>query len=200
MLGQEAQKNSWEGSDFVKSNLTSNEIITPNQGDPTSINGWKGGYTLASYYGRLIYNFADRYYLTAMIRRDGSSRFGPNNKFGNFPAVSFAWRVANESFMPKSEFLSDLKLRIGYGKVGNQDIDNYAYGAALETIQNTAFGTVYIPNRIPNPDLKWESTATYNAGIDLSLLSGRVDIALDGYHKYSDGLLLELNPPVYVLG
>ena len=82
----------------------------------------EGENTLASYYGRLIYNFADRYYVTAMIRRDGSSRFGPNSKWGNFPAVSFAWRIANEEFMPKSEFLSDLKLRIGYGKVGNQDI------------------------------------------------------------------------------
>lgn len=200
LVGQESQKSQYEGSDFVKSNLTSNEIITPNQGEPTSINGWKGASSLSSYYGRLIYNFADRYYITAMVRRDGSSKFGPNNKWGNFPAVSFAWRVANESFMPESNFLSDLKLRFGYGKVGNQDIDNYGYGAALETIQNTAFGTVYIPNRIPNPDLKWESTATYNAGIDASLFNGKVELTLDAYHKYSDGLLLELNPPAYVLG
>lgn len=200
MAGQEAQKSQWEGSDFVKSNLTSNDIITPNQGEPTSISGWKGASSLSSYYGRLIYNFADRYYITAMVRRDGSSKFGPNNKWGNFPAVSLAWRVANERFMPESGLLSDLKLRVGYGKVGNQDIDNYGYGAALETIQNTAFGTVYIPNRIPNPDLKWESTATYNAGIDASLWNGRIDLTLDAYHKFSDGLLLELNPPAYVLG
>jgi TonB-dependent starch-binding outer membrane protein SusC len=200
MIGQEAQKSSWEGSDFVKSNLTSNDIITPNQGEPTSINGWQGESTLASYYGRLIYNFADRYYITAMIRRDGSSKFGPNNKWGNFPAVSVAWRIANESFMPASDFLSDLKLRLGYGKVGNQEIDNYAYGASLESIANTAFGTTYIPNRIPNPNLKWESTATYNIGMDLSLLGGRVDLTVDAYHKFSDGLLLELNPPGYILG
>ncbi|HET6539324.1 MAG TPA: TonB-dependent receptor [Chryseolinea sp.] len=200
MLGQESQRSTYEGSDFTKSNLTSNDIITPNQGEPTSINGWQGENTLSSYYGRLIYNFADRYYVTAMIRRDGSSRFGPNSKWGNFPAVSFAWRIANEGFMPKSDFLSDLKLRIGYGKVGNQDIPNYAYGASLSSIQNTALGTTYIPNRIPNPDLGWEATATYNAGIDASFLSGRIDLTVDAYKKYSDNLLLELNPPGYILG
>ena len=200
MIGQEAQENKWDGSDFVKSNLTSNEIITPNQGEPTSITGWEGGYTLASYYGRVNYNYADRYYLTINARRDGSSRFGPNNKWGDFPAVSVGWRIANESFFPKSNAVSDLKIRFGYAKVGNQAIPNYAYGASLASIPNTAFGTTYIPNRIPNPNVKWESSTSYNGGMDASFISGRLDLTVDVYHKFSEGLLLELQPPGYILG
>src|SRR5690606_35772170 len=99
-----------------------------NQGEPNEITGYKGANSLASYYGRFNYNFAERYLLTFTLRADGSSKFGPNNKWGYFPSGSIAWRVMNESFMPSSDILSDLKIRAGYGQVGNQAIPDYAYG------------------------------------------------------------------------
>lgn len=200
MVGMESQKSKWEGSDVTKNNFASNDIQVLNQGEPNTINGWEGSATLASYYGRFNYIYGDRYYATFTIRADGSSRFGPNNKWGYFPSGSFAWRVINENFMPTSNVLTDLKLRLGYGEVGNQAIPNYAYGSALRSIGNTAMGTTYINQRISNPDLRWESTVQYNIGIDMSFWDGRIDLVADVYKKYTDGLLLELSTPNYLGG
>ncbi|GJM32815.1 MAG: SusC/RagA family TonB-linked outer membrane protein [Saprospiraceae bacterium] len=201
LLGQEAQKSNWEGSEVTKKNFSSNDIPVLSEGeDVTSrTNGWKDAASLASYFGRLNYNFDERYLLTFTLRADGSSKFGPANKWGYFPSGSFAWRVAQESFMESVDMISDLKFRVGYGVVGNQAIDNYLYGSSLVTI-NTPFGTAYRLQKISNPDLKWESTAQLNVGMDISLFQGRVDLSVDIYQKKIDDMLLQLSIPSYLGG
>ncbi|WP_040665056.1 SusC/RagA family TonB-linked outer membrane protein [Nafulsella turpanensis] len=201
MVGNEAMRSEYEGSALYKINLATNDIITPNQGDNSEIatGGWAGANSLASYYGRFNYNYSDRYLATVTLRADGSSRFGPNNRWGYFPSVGLAWRVANEDFMPESNVLTDLKLRVGYGEVGNQEIPNYAFGSALTGI-NTWAGLGYINARLGNPDLKWETTAQYNVGVDIALWTGRVDLTIDAYQKFTRDLLLQVSLPNYLGG
>lgn len=201
MIGTEMQESNWNGSEVYKTKFVSNDIQVLNQGENSTVptSGWLGSSSLASYYSRLNYNYADKYLLTFTMRADGSSKFGPNNRWGFFPSGSFAWRVMNESFMPDSKVLSDLKLRVGYGEVGNQNIPNYAYGSALRT-ENSQFGTANINQRFSNPNLKWEATRQYNLGVDVSLLGGRMDMTLEFYNKQTRDLLLEVSLPSYIRG
>ena len=122
MVGTEAQRSQWEGSEITKINFATNDIQVLSQGQQEGqvSNGWKGAASLASYYSRVNYSFQDKYLLTLTMRADGSSKFGPENRWGFFPSLAAAWRVTNESFLPATDFLSDLKLRFGYGEVGNQ--------------------------------------------------------------------------------
>ncbi len=201
LLGQEAQKSNWEGSLVTKKNFSSNDINVLSEGDDVTsrTDGWKDAASLASYFGRLNYSYDDRYLLTFTLRADGSSKFGPANKWGYFPSGSFAWRVAQEGFMESVDLINDLKFRVGYGVVGNQAIDNYLYGSSLLTI-NTPFGTAYRLEKISNPNLKWESTAQLNVGMDISLFKGRVDLTVDVYKKEIDDMLLQLSIPSYLGG
>jgi TonB-linked SusC/RagA family outer membrane protein len=201
MAGAEAQKSEWEGSSVTKFNLRTNNLPVLSQGDQdgSRIDGWKDASSLASYFGRINYSYADRYLVTFTLRSDGSSKFGPNNRWALFPSTSVAWRVINENFMPKTDVLSDLKIRFGIGEVGNQEIGNYAFGSALRTI-NTGFGTAYLNSRYQNVDLKWEATVQKNIGLDVSFLNGRIDITGELYHKTTDGLLLEVPVPEYLGG
>ena len=201
MLGTEAQKSSWEGTEVTKKEFASNDIQVLSEGnDETSqTNGWKDASALASYFGRFNYAFDNRYLLTFTMRADGSSKFGPNNKWGYFPSGSVAWRVSNESFMDNLEAIYSMKLRAGYGEVGNQAIDNYLYGSSLLTV-NTPFGTGYRLEKISNPDLKWEATKQFNAGLDLALFDGRIDFTVDVYRKETSDMLLQLSIPSYLGG
>lgn len=201
MLGAEAQESSWEGSQVTKKEFSSNDIQVLSEGnDITSrTTGWKDAATLASYFGRFNYVYSDRYLLTLTLRADASSKFGPNNKWGYFPSGSLAWRVSNEEFMKSIDAIYNMKLRVGYGEVGNQAIGNYLYGSSLLTV-NTPFGTGYRLEKIPNPDLKWESTRQYNAGLDLSLFQGRIDFTMDIYKKFTHNMLLQLSIPSYLGG
>jgi len=201
LLGTEAQKSSWEGSQVTKKNFASNDIDVLSQGDDVTsrTSGWKDAASIASYFGRLNYGLLDKYLFTFTLRADGSSKFGPENKWGYFPSGSFAWRIGNEGFMDALPFVSDMKLRLGYGKVGNQAIANYLYGSSLLTI-NTPFGTAYRMEKISNPNLKWESTAQYNVGLDLALWLGRVDLSVDYYVKQTEDMLLQLSIPSYLGG
>ena len=201
LLGTEAQKSSWEGSQVTKKNFASNDIQVLSEGNDatSSTSGWKDAASLASYFGRFNYGFDDRYLLTLTLRGDGSSKFGPNNKWGYFPSGSLAWRVSNEDFMKSVPAIYDMKLRVGYGEVGNQAIGNYLYGSSLLTV-NTPFGTGYRLEKISNPDLKWEATKQFNAGLDLSLYNGRVDFTVDVYKKETSDMLLQLSIPSYLGG
>ena len=201
LLGTEAQKSSWQGSLVTKKNFSSNDITVLSQGeDVTSrTNGWKDADAIASYFGRLNYSLLDKYLFTFTLRADGSSKFGPENRWGYFPSGSFAWRIGNEGFLEGVSAISDMKLRIGYGEVGNQAIANYLYGSSLVTL-NTPFGTAYRLEKISNPNLKWESTAQYNVGLDLSLWLGRVDLSVDYYVKQTKDMLLQLSIPSYLGG
>jgi TonB-linked SusC/RagA family outer membrane protein len=199
MLGQEAQKGTWEGSQVTKKNFASNDIPVLSQGDDVTsrTTGWKDANSIASYFGRFNYALRDRYLFTFTLRADGSSKFGPENRWGYFPSAAFAWRVGEEKFMQGLN--TNLKLRLGYGEVGNQAIPNYAYGSALLTV-NTPFGTAYRQERIANPRLQWEATKQFNVGVDLGLYKGRVDLSVDFYDKQTDNMLLQLSVPSYLGG
>jgi len=158
--------------------------------------------TLISFYGRLNYTFLGRYLLTATVRRDGSSRFAPNDRWGTFPSVAFAWRINQEEFMKAAPVVSDLKLRLGYGVTGNQDIgSNYGYlpNYTLSTrttqyqLGNSSYytyrGEAYAAN------IQWEQTAAYNAGIDYGFFKQRLNGSLDFYYKKTTKLLFDVPQP-----
>jgi TonB-linked SusC/RagA family outer membrane protein len=201
MLGAEAQKSSWQGTTVTKEDFTSNDIHVLSQGDNTTsrTNGWKGASSMASYFGRFNYNYDERYLATFTLRADGSSKFGPENKWGWFPSGSVAWRISNESFMQDFSFIKNLKLRVGYGLVGNQAIGDYLYGSSMVTT-DSPFGTTYRMEKISNPNLKWEATAQYNVGLDMSLFAGRIDFTADVYNKQTEDMLLQLSVPSYLGG
>lgn len=156
----------------------------------------KPEHTLISFFGRANYNYADKYLLTATIRRDGSSRFGPSNKYGVFPSVALAWKIKDEAFLRNSGAVSDLKLRAGYGVTGQQDgIANYAYLAAYALSSSNAsyqFGNTYYQGYRPggyNPNIKWEQTATSNIALDYGFLDNRITGSIDFYLKKTKDLL-----------
>lgn len=195
MIGQESQKSAYEGITAFKVNLP-NDIQVMNQGDISNIanTGYKGWNSLNSQFARGTYSFADRYLLTATIRRDGSSRFGSENLYGWFPSASVGWRISNESFIPQTAVLDNLKLRAGWGQVGNESIGNYAFGSALNAL-NTEFGPAVRNARYSNPFVKWEASETINLGLDIGLFSGRLDMTVDVYKKSTNDLLLQQQLP-----
>ncbi|MCC8410672.1 TonB-dependent receptor [Mucilaginibacter sp. UR6-1] len=159
--------------------------------------------TLISYYGRLIYTLADKYILAASVRTDGSSKFAPENRWGVFPSVALTWRINQESFLKESNTLSDLKLRLSYGITGQQDgipyysyLPTYALSAASAKYQlGDTFYNMYAPTAYDR-SLKWEQTATYNAGVDFGFLNGRISGAVDVYFKKTKDLLNRIPSPL----
>jgi TonB-linked SusC/RagA family outer membrane protein len=192
MAGAETSKSTWEGTQLQKNQLSSNDIrVIGADGVYTSNSGWKDAATNVSVFGRANYNYADRYLLTATMRADGSSKFGANNRWGYFPSFAAAWRISGEEFMESAQdWLSNLKLRAGYGQVGNANIGTYLYGSTMVAFPS-AFGTAYRMSNNANPDLKWEASEQYNAGLDLSLFNGRIDLSVDAYYKTTKDLLLQ---------
>jgi len=165
-------------------------VLTPNSGRPSN--------TLASYFGRVNYRLFERFLFTATLRADGSSRFGANNKWGYFPSAAFAYRLIDEKFMQGFTALSDLKIRLGYGVTGNQEIPNYQSLARYDAGSYASGSTRLVglvPLNIPNPNLKWESTAAANAGIDVAFLQNRIIITADAYYKKTSDLLLQVSTP-----
>lgn len=164
---------------------------------------WATHYSLVSYFGRLNYDLLNRYMLTATFRADGSSRFAKNNKWAYFPSVALAWKINNESFLKDVNWLDELKLRLGWGMTGQQEIfSDFGY-APLYTVSDSyaqyPFGDTYYSTQRPsayNPDLKWESTTTYNAGLDFSAKNGRFAANLDGYYRETKDLLNTVVIPV----
>lgn len=163
-------------------------------------------WALAGLLGRLSYDFASKYYIDLTLRRDGSSRFSPQNRWGTFPAVSAAWRVTSETFMKNAGWLDDLKLRVGWGQLGNQEVRPMAYVSIVSTTPMYAFGSNPGGNGIgnyqtgaamfsfPNPDLRWERTSTTNIGID-AVLFKNLNITAEYYHKLTDGILQSTSIP-----
>lgn len=154
-----------------------------------SVSGSFSEWKMASLFGRVNYNYADKYILTGVIRRDGSSRFGANNKWGWFPSVSAAWRIVEEDFMKDVSWLSDLKLRMSYGVTGNSEIGNYAarrWYSSSGSYDNTA---AIIPYEVGNPYLTWEKNQSRNIGITAGFLQDRINIELDAYINDTKDLL-----------
>lgn len=170
----------------------------------TAFNGYprlgKTRYTSLSFFGRVNYAYKDKYLFSANVREDGASKFGPGNKWGSFPSVSAAWRISKEKFMENIKFINDLKLRVGFGKIGNNRIQDYLYlttysnnGSIYYGLNNNSINGYY-PTSLVNSDLKWESTVNRNFGLDLTMFNRRIDLSVDYYYNTSDQLLL--NVPV----
>ena len=157
---------------------------------------WRTHNSLVSYFGRLNYNLLDRYLFTATFRADGSSRFRKGKKWGYFPVAAFAWKINNEPFLKDAKWLDELKLRLGWGKTGQQNgIDDFYYSTLYRVSNGYAqypFGDNYYQTLRPtasNPDLTWEKTTTYNAGLDFTALNGRFGVNVDGYYRKTTDLL-----------
>jgi len=198
MLGHEAMKSQYEWLSGTRTGFYSNDVQALNAGTAitaTNENG-KGASTLESFFGRINYGFKDRYNLTVTYRLDGSSKFGPNNRWGAFPSVAGAWTLSNENFLKDIKAISNLKLRAGYGVVGNQNINNYAFGAALKPII-TAYGTGFFVDKIPNSSVRWEAATQANLGVDVGLFNDRISFSVDVYDKISRDFLYILPLPAY---
>lgn len=153
-----------------------------------------------AFFGRVMYNYDEKYIASVSLRRDGSSRFGSNNKWGWFPAVSLGWRISQENFLKDVKWLDELKLRAGFGMTGNQDFDNYKSLFLIKTNGNFYYdgqwSTAYAPASNANPDLSWEKKSEYNVGLDFSFLGGRLGGTLDYYYRLTTDLLYDYTVPV----
>ncbi|MGH7481417.1 MAG: SusC/RagA family TonB-linked outer membrane protein [Longimicrobiales bacterium] len=171
--------------------FTSPDLQFPaNAANVTSYDGTAWEHNLVSYFGRANYTFADRYIINASLRTDGSSRFGPNTKYGVFPAISGAWVISGEPFMEAVDLVTDLKLRASWGETGNEAIGDFQflglYGTAnYGDIPGTA------PSNPANPDLQWETTREWNVGMDASFLGDRIGLIAELYSKETEALLLD---------
>lgn len=182
------------GQNFANDNLSALDLAA----DITSAGTVGTSWGLLSYLGRLNYNYKSKYYLTASVRTDGSSRFGESKQFGVFPSASVSWRVSSEPFLENSNWLYDLKIRASYGVTGNQDgINNFASRALWTTGVNYNGAGGARPARMGNADLGWESTTQLDIGFDASFADGRINIAFDYFDKRTSDLLLNSNVPGY---
>ncbi|MFZ4542912.1 MAG: SusC/RagA family TonB-linked outer membrane protein [Saprospiraceae bacterium] len=184
----------------------SKELLYIDAGDKTtSVNGGGGSaWAIISYLARVNYTLFDRYLLTASIRRDGSSRFGANNRYGNFPSLAVGWNIANEPFMQNQEIFDRIKLRASWGIVGNDktvvypgiaviNAGNFAVFGAPEKLNSAATLTA-----IANPNVKWEQTSQTDIGLDFGILKGSLTAEVDYYRRITDGILLDVPIPAYV--
>jgi len=169
----------------------------------TGSGSWRQQRNLQGYLGRLSYSFNDKYYLDATVRRDGSSQFAPGYKWGTFPGISAAWRISAESFMKTIPMISDIKIRAGWGQLGNQEVTrDFAYAAGIATPADYAFGSgngngsgqsrpgAYIAG-VPRPNLTWEISTTNNLGVDASLFNNKLTITAEYYRRTTRGILQE---------
>ncbi len=201
MIGSSAQNNLYNRMNASVQGFLSDNNSQLNNGltDPT-VGGTKNDWAILSFMGRANYNYDNKYLFTATIRRDGSSRFSKENRWGTFPSFSAAWRLSEEPFFHANEWVDDVKVRLGYGETGNQGgIDNYAYFTRLKTGQyvfnGTPVSTLY-PLVMPNQDVQWETVRQFNAGVDLSLLNQRINLTLDAYLKNTSDMLVPMSVPI----
>lgn len=199
MLGQEMSHNHYETQFSTTTGFLSNLVTDISAGDYSSsrTTGYRNNTALFSYFGRAFYNYDEKYLLTATLRRDGSSKFAKGNRWGWFPSAALAWRVTNEDFLKDSKVISNLKLRIGWGTTGNQNVEEWAYMAALGNY-TTPWGVGVLNANTPNPDLKWETTYSTNIGVDISLFHNRIEFIADWYYKKTNDLLLKVDLPGFL--
>lgn len=201
MIGHEAQENNYEYLNGSRTNFLFNSVHELDAGDANTAkaNSSRGSSAIESYFGRLNYNYADRYLLTATLRADGSSSFAKESRWGWFPSVALAWKINNEAFLKDVKVINSLKLRLGWGVVGNQWAGSYAYGVSMASAASI-WGTGFYAGNYPNRELKWEGTNSYNIGIDLALLDNRIEFIADVYYKKTNNLLMQASLPAYVSG
>ncbi|MCK0145330.1 TonB-dependent receptor [Arenibacter sp. F26102] len=200
VVGASTQENQFKFIGGSVQGFPSESAQTLNNGllQPT-INGSGSEWSILSYFGRGQYDYRNRYYLTATIRRDGSSRFGEGNKYGTFPSASAAWRITEERFLKESQTINNLKLRVGFGVTGNQNIGNYSFASSYNTNLynfNGAFVTAAVPTVLPNSNVKWESQEQFNIGVDATLFDHFLNVTVDGYVKNTEDMLVPQTVPV----
>ncbi|TXK36728.1 TonB-dependent receptor [Pontibacter qinzhouensis] len=200
LAGTSAQDNRFDQINAARQDFISDAA---QQLDNGTINLPSGGnasdWALFSFLGRINYSFDDKYLITANLRRDASSRFGANNRWGTFPSASAKWRISEEDFFREVNWLSDLSVRAGYGVTGNQNIGNYAYASRLSvgqaTFNNTVVNSV-VPVVLPNANVRWEEVEQSNIGLDAALFNGRINLTVDAYIKNTNNMLVPMNVPV----
>ena len=201
LVGYTAQQEKVRG--FTGTGNTYPDDLVPYLGSASirSATSYEYGWSLLAFLSRVNYSYKDKYLLSASFRREGSSRFGANNKYGDFPAASIGWRITEEPFMPKTTWLSDLKLRASWGITGNNDfltIGNYpslAFVGANNYILGNAFSAGKVVNSFANPDLKWEKSNQLDIGLDVGLFSNKLIFNVEYYKKITNDMLLPVSIP-----
>lgn len=199
MVGQECWESRWNYLSGSNTDLPSDEVhnVALATGTPAISSGF-GSSSMASFFTRETYNYGDRYLGTYTYRYDGSSNFGPNNRWAGFHSVALAWRFSNEKFFePVKKVIDNGKLRLGWGQTGNSSIGSYAWGAAISRMPS-ALGMGFRPSNIPNTSIRWESQEQYNVGLDLNFFTGRLNLTVDAYYKRSDDMLMSMQLPSYM--
>lgn len=197
VAGHEIEVFEYDGLSGLRQNFPGNNIQELAAGDAATAgnNSWAGSNSMQSFFSRMNLNYGDRYMLTGTIRADASSRFGSENRWGYFPSFAGSWRISNESFF-NIDPVNELRFRVGYGFVGNQNIGNYLFGSAL-SVTATQWGSGVRPSNIANPNLQWESTESMNLGLDVTILNERISLTADVYQKWTNNLLLTPPLPLY---
>ena len=200
MVGTSAQENKVNYMNGSIQNFASDLTQQLDNGlNQKVVGGNASEWSLLSYMGRVNYSYKDKYLVTGTIRRDGSSRFGANNKWGIFPSGSLAWRISEEDFFKSVRFVEDLKLRAGYGVTGNQEIGNYSFASNLSTIKynfNDNLVNAVVPVVMPNPNVQWESQKQANIGFDATILDQRINLTVDAYQKNTEDMLVPMAVPI----
>ena len=200
MLGQEAWESRWDYLSGANTLLPSDDVHNVSLGTGTpSIGSGFGSASMASFFTRETYNYADRYLATYTFRYDGSSNFGPDNRWAGFHSFAVAWKFTNEEFFPASwkSVLNGGKLRLGWGQTGNANIGAYAWGSALSTMPS-ALGAGYRPANTPNTSIRWEKQEQFNFGLDLNFLDNKLNLTIDAYYKRSNDMLMSMQLPSYM--
>lgn len=199
MIGQEMSHSHWESQTSTASGFLSNSAKDPSAGDITTSTGTgtQVNNSLFSYFGRAFYSYDDRYLATFTLRRDGSSKFAKDNRWGWFPSAALAWKFSNEDFIGENSVLNNGKLRLGWGNTGNQNVDNWTYMALMAT-KTTPWGVGVLNGNTANKELKWEGTTSYNIGLDLNFFDNRIEFIADWYYKKTNNLILQVALPAYL--
>lgn len=199
MLGQECWESSYSYQGITGTNLPKDDVQNPSLAEKTNkdFNSGFGSSSMASFFTRETYNYDDRYYATYTYRYDGSSNFGPKNRWAGFHSFAASWRFSNEAFMKNVNWLSNGKLRAGWGQTGNSNIGAYKWGVALSTMPS-ALGQSYKPTGLPNEAIKWETQEQIDLGLDLGFLDNRLNLTLDWFRKESKDMLMIMQLPSYM--
>ena len=201
MLGQECWESIWKYQSITGQNLPRNDVQNPalvEKVDRDFGSGF-GSASMASFFTRETYNYDDRYYATYTYRYDGSSNFGPKNRWAGFHSLAASWRFSNEEFIKSfaEGWLSNGKIRVGWGQTGNANIGGYKWGVALSTMPS-ALGQSYRPTGLPNEAIQWETQEQIDLGIDLGFFNNRLNLTIDWYKKESKDMLMKMQLPSYL--
>lgn len=199
MVGHEAQLSQFENVNAERKGYVSNNVTNIGSGDvQTATNGGtKGDNAQESYFGRVNFIYNDKYILTANLRSDGSSKFGPENRWVNTYSGAFSWKINNEGFLKDVKWINELKLRAGYGETNNQNIRSNAYITLLGTVPTALSGSSYLTTALGNSKVQWEKTEYSNAGLDVRLFNWKVNLTVDAYNRLTNDLLMQIPLPAY---